>query len=137
MIKVLPLDFIMQGALADPADRKLHDLAVDFCARELKGGTVDFSKFSKIWVGLNGEEVQGISGYVLKPDIPLLRATDSLVLRALGLRMNDFFADNGALGKEAFLYVGNEQPEQRCPDWRSLLKEFGAKSARRVAIEVK
>jgi hypothetical protein len=137
MIKVLPLDFIMQGALADPVNHKLHDLAVDFCARELKGGVVDFSKFSKIWVGLNGEEVQGISGYVLKPDIPLLRATDSLVLRALGLRMNDFFADNGALGKEAFLYVGNEQPEQRCPDWRALLKEFGAKSARRVSIEVK
>lgn len=137
MIKVLPLDFIVSGALAEPVDRPLHDLAVEYCARELKGGTVDFSKFSKIWVGLNDDNVLGIAGYVLRPDVPLLRATDSLVLRAMGRRLNDYFADNGAIGKEAFLYVGNEPRESRCPEWRDVLKEFGAKSARRVVIEVK
>lgn len=137
MIQILPLDFLGQGALLEPADRKLHDLAVEYCARELKGGVVDFSKFNKIWVGLSDGEVRGVSGYVLRCDIPLLRATDSFVLRALAKRMNDFFADNGALGKEAFVYIGNERPEQRCPEWRDVLRELGATSARRVAIEVR
>lgn len=135
-IRVFPLDFLGQGALLEPANRNLHDLAIEFCNRELTE-QVDFSKLSKVWVGLRDGEVLGVSGYVLRPDIPLLRATDADVLRALGQRMNAFFADNGALGKEAFLYVGNERPEQRCPNWRAMLKEFGAKSARRVAIEVK
>lgn len=136
-IRILPLDFLGQGALIEPADRKLHDLAVEYCGRELKGGVVNFSKFSKIWVGLRNEEVCGVSGYVLRPDIPLLRATDSLVLRALAHRMNDYFADNGVRGKEAFLYIGRESAEQRCPEWREVLREFGATSARRFAIEVK
>ena len=123
--------------MLEPTDRKLHDLAVDYCSRELRGGVVDLSKFSKVWVGLKGEEIYGIAGYVLRPDVPLLRATDSLVLRAIGKRLNDFFADNGARGKEAFLYIGQEKPERRCPEWRDVLREFGAKSARRMTIEVK
>lgn len=138
MISVIPLDFLGQGALLEPADRKLHDMAVDYCNRELaKGRELDFSKFSKVWVGLKDAEVFGVSGYVLKPDVPLLRATNPDVLRALCHRMNDFFSDNGARGKEAFVYIGDEQPSQRCPEWRRVLREFGAKSARRVAIEVK
>jgi hypothetical protein len=137
MIKVVPLDFIGQGALLEPADRKLHDLAVEYCSRELKGGTVDFSKFSKIWVGLKDGAVLGVLAYVLKPDVPLCRATDADVLRALAQRMNDFCADNGAIGKEVFIYIGNEPRESRCPEWRNVLREMGATSARRVSIEVK
>jgi hypothetical protein len=40
-------------------------------------------------------------------------------------------------GKEAFLYIGHEKIEQRCPEWKDVLREFGAKSARRMAIEVR
>lgn len=137
-ISVIPLDFLGQGALLEPANQKLHDAAVEYASRELLGGKdLNLSKLAKVWVGLKDGEVFGISGYVLKPDIPLLRATDADVLRALAHRMNDFFADNGALGKEVFLYIGNEKPEQRCPRWRAVLHEFSAKRAQRFAIEVK
>src|SRR6185437_11993069 len=94
MIRVVPIDFMGQGALIQPVDAKLHDMAVEYCARELKGGIVDFSKFSKIWVGMKDGEVLGIAGYVLRPDVPLFRSTDALVMREMGKRMNDFFADN-------------------------------------------
>jgi hypothetical protein len=138
LISVIPLDFLGQGALLEPVDAKLHDAAIEYVHRELaKGKELDFSKFSKVWVGLKNCEVFGVSGYVLKPDVPLLRATDADVLRALCHRMNDYFADNGARGKEAFIYIGDEKPEQRCPEWRTVLKEFGAKSAQRFAVEVK
>lgn len=138
MISITPIDFLGQGALLEPKDRKLHDAALEYCWRELaKGKEVDFSKFAKVWVGLKDETVFGIAGYVLRPDVPLFRATDCEVLRAMGKRLNDFFCDQGCRGQEAFLYIGDEQPSQRCPNWRQMLKEFGAVSARRVAIEVK
>jgi hypothetical protein len=138
MISVIPLDFLGQGALIEPKHPKLHDAAVSYCLRELaKGKDVDFSKFAKVWVGLKDEEVFGVAGYVLRPDVPLFRATDTDVLRALAQRMNNFFADSGVRGQEAFLYIGDEKPEQRCPAWKTVLKEFGATSAQRFAIEVK
>lgn len=138
MTKVVPLDFLGQGALLEPADSKLHDAAVDYANRELAGGKdLNLSKFSKVWVGFRDEQVMGLAGYVLRPDIPLLRATDADVLRALGRRMNDFFADNGARGQQVTMYIGNERPEQRCPEWRTVLKEFGCQSGRRVLIEVR
>lgn len=138
MISIIPLDFLGQGALLEPADRKLHDLAVDYGMRELaKGKDLDFSKFSKVWVGLKDGEVLGISGYVLKPDVPLLRATDAEVLRAMCHRLNDFFSDNGARGKEAFVYIGNEKEEQRCPQWHQVMREFGGERAHRFIFEVK
>ena len=138
-IKVIPLDFLgQQGALLEPADRKLHDAAFEYALRELaKGGEVDFSKFAKVWVGLKDGKVLGLAGYVLKPDVPLLRATDADVLRALCTRLNDFFSDNGARGKEAFVYIGDEKPEQRCPEWKQVLKDFGARSAQRLVVEVR
>lgn len=124
--------------MLEPADAKLHDAAVDFALRELaKGRELDFSKFAKVWIGLKDGEVVGLAGYVLKPDVPLLRATDAEILRGLCQRMNDFFADNGARGKEAFVFIGDEKPEQRCPEWKQVLKEFGAKSAQRFVVEVK
>ena len=138
MISIVPLDFLGQGALLEPKDHKLHDAAMEYCWRELaKGKEVDFSKFAKVWVGLKDGVVFGVAGYVLRPDIPLFRATDCEVLRALAHRLNDWFADNGARGQEAFIYIGNERPEQRCPEWRTALKEFSAKSARRVSVEVR
>jgi len=138
LLEVIPLDFLGQGALLEPADRKLHDAAMEFAWRELaEGKDLNLTKFSKVWVGLKDKQVFGLAGYVLRPDVPLLRATDVDVLRALCQRMNIFFADNGARGQQAFIYIGNEKEEQRCPKWREMLKEFGAKSARRFTVEVR
>lgn len=136
--EIVPLDFQGQGALLEPVDRNLHDSLVEFMRRELTDWErINLTRFSKVWVGRSGGEVKGVAGYVLRPDVPLLRATDADVLRALAWRMNGFFSDNGARGQEAFVYVGNEKPEQRCPAWREVLREFGAESARRVRIEVR
>jgi hypothetical protein len=138
MIRIVPLDFLGQGALLEPADPKLHDAAIDFANRELAAAKdLNLTKFAKVWVGLKDEKVFGLSGYVLKPDVPLLRATDADVLRAMCHRMNDYFADQGALGKEAFIYIGNEKEDQRCPQWRAVLREFNAERARRFSVEVR
>jgi hypothetical protein len=138
VISVVPLDFLGQGALIEPKHPKLHDAAMSYCLRELaKGKDVDFSKLNKVWVGLKDEEVFGVCGYVMRADIPLIRATDTEVLRAMVKRMNSFFSDSGIRGQDVFIYIGDEKPEQRCPAWKDVLKEFGAKSAQRFSAEVK
>jgi hypothetical protein len=127
-----------QGALLQPVNQKLHDMAIEYAARELVGGRdLNLSKLAKVWVGLKDGEVFGLTGYVLKPDIPVLRATDADVLRALAHRLNDYFADNGARGNEALVHIGDEKPEQRCPEWKQVMVEFGAKSANRFIFEVR
>src|SRR5207237_4800974 len=65
-IEILPLDFIgPQGALLELADPKLHDMAVDYCARELAGGQdLNLSKFTKVWlaVEMDQDQYQAIIG---------------------------------------------------------------------------
>lgn len=138
MLSVRPIDFMGQGALLEPADRKLHAAALEYCWANLTHGqNLNFSKFAKVWVGLKDDQVLGIAGYVLRPDVPLLRATDAEVLRALARRLNDFFADQGCRGQDAFLFIGREAEHQRCPEWRQVLKEFGAKAGQRFLVEVR
>lgn len=142
MIHILPLDFLGQGALLTPADPKLHQMAVDYCKRELTE-EVNLSHLAKVWVAVEmagGEykEVHGVFGYVLKPDVPLCRATKVEALRKLAQRYNDFLADNGALGKETFIHISrNEKPEQKCEGWKEVLHEWGAKLADRVSVKVR
>lgn len=120
-----------------PADPKLHDMAVEFCARELTE-KVTLTDLAKVWVATENERVLGILGYVLKPDVPLCRAVDAAALRALANRYNDFLADNGARGKETFIHVArNEKPSQKCPAWAEVLKEWDAKLADRVTVKVR
>lgn len=135
-MRVLPMDFMGQGALLQPVNQPLHDAAVKFCAEQLSE-EVNLSRFTKVWVAEHEGKILGISGYVMKPDIPVCRAIDAQALRLLGKRMNDFFADSGALGSQVFMHIGREKPEQRCPEWRQVLKEFGAQSANRVAFIVR
>jgi hypothetical protein len=139
VIEILPLDFLGQGALLEPVDRKLHDLAVDYCSRELVGGKdLNLTKLAKVWIGMKDDEVSGISGYVNRLDVPIFRATDALVLHALAQRMNSFFADNGCRGQEVFIHVSKaERPEQRCPAWLEVLKEWNAESSDRLSIKVR
>ena len=136
-MKVLPLDFMGQNALIEPLDKELHDLAIDFCKRELTE-EVNLSNFAKVWVAKDAEQIQGIMGYVLKPDVPLMRATSAAALRAMANRYNDYLADNGARGKETFVYVSkSEKAEQKCPEWRQVLREWGARFSDRVTVTVR
>lgn len=137
MTRVYPLDFLGQGAMLTPADPELHDLAIDFCAREL-AEEVNLSQLNKVWLAKDEKQVLGIMGYVLKPDVPLMRATSVEALRLLAERYNAFLADNGARGKETFIYVSRrEKPEQRCPGWDVVLREWQARVAQRVSITVR
>lgn len=136
-MRVYPLDFLGQGALLTPSDPELHDLAVDFCRRELTKD-VNLSQLSKVWIAKDEKQVLGIIGYVLKPDVPLMRATHIEALRMLANRYNDFLADNGARGKETFIHVSRrEKPEQRCDGWLEVLREWDAKTAERVSVIVR
>lgn len=140
MTHIVPLDFLGprgNEAMITPADPELHDKAVAFCRRELTE-EVNLTQLSKVWIALEGEEVTGIMGYVLKPDVPVMRATSEEALRSLANRYNDFLADNGALGKETFIYVmRGEKPECRCPGVQKVLHEWGAKLADRVTVKVR
>lgn len=138
MIEIIPIDFLGQGAMLEPADRALHDEAMDFARRELKDWEkLALAQFNRCWLGRKDGEAKGLMGYGLKPDVPLFRATDFEVLQAMGQRLNGYFADNGARGREVLLYIGNEPKEARCPEWRQAIKDFGGQSARRIVFEVK
>src|ERR1051325_7820114 len=99
MIKVFPLDFLGQGALLQPKDSHLHDLAIDFCSREV-AGDVNLSQFGKVFIAAETErdhpvKVEGITGYVMRPDISLFRAISARATAKLHHRWHSFFADNG------------------------------------------
>jgi hypothetical protein len=143
MIRIIPLDFMGQGtAFITPADAELHDLVVDFCKRELTE-EVNLTHLAKVWVAveMDGEktkEIKGVMGYVLVPDVPLMRATTEDALRAMADRYNAFLADSGALGKFTFIHVTRgEKPEQRCAGWNKVLHEWDAKLADRVMVKVR
>lgn len=143
MIRVYPLDFLGQGAMLTPADPKLHDMAVEFCRKELTE-EVNLSQLAKVWVAAESDVKHqpvsplGVFGYVLKPDVPLCRTIDMEALRILANRYNDYLADLGARGKETFIHVARgERPEQKCAGWAEVLKEWNAKLADRVTVIVR
>ena len=140
-IQVLPIDFMGQGALIEPVDRKLHDIAVDYCRRELQDGDkINLVQFAKCWVVLRGEEAIGFAGYVLRPDVPVFRVSGDAAVRATAMladRMRSFFQDNGCRGQEVFLHISSkEKPEQRCEKWESSLEAVGAIPADRFSVRV-
>ena len=133
-----------QGALLEPADVRLHDMAVDYCAHNL-ANEVNLSKFNKVWVAVSmrGEEyleIIGITGWVWKPDVPMFRVTGKHAVKATKLmeqRLQAFFEDNGARGGEVFLHISSkETPEQRCPKWQESLKAAGAVPADRFSVKI-
>lgn len=144
MIRVLPLDFLGQGAMLTPVDPKLHDMAVKYCDKEL-ASPVNLAEMSKVWVAVECDDneqlvsVEGIMGYVLKPDVPVMRATNETALSMMGERLQSFFADNGCRGKEVLIHLcRNEKPEQRCPGWKNvLITEQKAEPADRFIVRVK
>lgn len=146
MITILPIEFIGQGALLEPVDQKLHDMAVDYCLKELQNGKdVDLSKFQKCWAVVEMEggqykEIHGISGWVWRIDVPVFRVTGKSVDRCTMMltdRIRAYLQDNGARGAEAFLHISSkERPEQRCENWKKSLELVGATPADRFSVKV-
>ncbi|MBV9179877.1 MAG: hypothetical protein JO356_01080 [Acidobacteria bacterium] len=146
-IAVYPLDFQGQGALLEPVDKKLHDLAVDYCARELEGGKdLNLARFAKVWVAVSLDadgsykEILGITGYVMRIDLPVFRVSGDHAVRATKMltdRMRGFFQDQGARGHEAFIHISSkERPEQRCAKWKESLRAVGAQPADRLSVKI-
>lgn len=146
-IEVIPIDFLgQQGALLEPKDHVLHDLAVEYCSKELQGGDqINLARFAKVWVacvmeGKTPVEVVGITGYVTRIDLPVFRVSGSNAVRAtkmLADRLHAFFQDQGCRGQELFIHISSkETPEQRCEKWQESLAAEGAVPADRLTIVI-
>jgi hypothetical protein len=145
-IEVIPIDFLGQGALLEPKDAALHDLAVDYCRRELQNGDkLNLTQFNKVWVACVMEdskpvEVVGITGWVHRIDLPVFRVSGQNAVRAtkmLADRLHAFFQDQGCRGQELFIHISSkETPEQRCEKWQESLAAEGAIPADRLAIVI-
>ena len=141
MIEVLPIDFMGQPPLLEPVDQSLHDMAVDYCQRELQGGSeINFAKFTKVWVVREDEEIVGIAGFVWRLDVPVFRVTGKHADRATAAlvdRIRGHFQDIGARGMEAFVHISSkERPEQRCDKWQESLSRIGAVPADRFTVKI-
>lgn len=140
-IEIIPLDFLGQGALLEPADQKLHDLAVEYCARELEGGAdLNLARFNKVWIALEDGEVVGITGFVWRIDLPIFRVSGERAARATKLltdRVRAYFQDQGCRGQELFLHISSkETPEQRCAKWEESLAAAPAVPADRYSVKI-
>ena len=148
---VIPIDFMGQAPLYEPKDRKLHDAAVQYCKENL-ADQLDFVRLNKVWVAIEepafddkgmfvSGTISGITGYVLKPDIPLFRVTGANASRATKMltdRLHDHFGDQGLRGSEVFVHVSSkESPDQKCAAWQDGLKATDAKLADRYSVIVR
>jgi len=137
MTSILPIDFLQKDGFFQPKDRELHDLAVEFAAREIVGET-NLTRFNKVWVSLEDGACTGIAGYVVRADVPMFRTTTARATTLMARRLNDFFADQGLRGQEVLLHLSSkEAPEQRCANWQAELEAAGAVPADRYTITVK
>lgn len=141
-VKIFPLDFMGQGALLQPKNQQLHDLIVDFCAREVIGD-VNLAEFAKVFAAAEVDDadrpinIEGVTGYVLRPDIALFRAVSARATSKLHHRWHTFFADSGIIGHQVFLHLNSkERPEQRCTNWEEELKAAKAELADRYLVTV-
>lgn len=145
-IQVFPIELMGQAPLFEPKDRKLHDLAVEYCARELSE-PVNFSQLWRVWVSavVDAEgkpiEVTGITGAVYRPDITLFRVSGKNAKRSTKMleeRLHAFLADQGLRGAEVFIHISSkETPEQRCPNWEDSLLSAKANPADRYSVIVR
>lgn len=142
MIRIFPLDFLGQGALLQPKNQQLHDLAVSYCAKELTE-EVNLSQFGKVFIAAETQDetpvsVHGISGFVWRPDIALFRATCDAATVKLHRRWHSHFADNGLLGNHVLLHLSSKDTaEQRCANWEQELIAAQAVAADRYLVKVR
>lgn len=144
-LRVVPLDYKMQDGQLVPCDSLLYEAVRVYCSVNL-AEMPDFNALRRFWAaveydGDNIVEVHGVTATVQRQDIPLFRVTGDHAKRATKMlydRLNGFFADNGMLGHEVFLYInGKETEEQRCPLYEESLRDVGATPAHRYSVRIK
>ena len=148
ILRAIPLDFRRDfdrsGAVAIPKDPELHRLLVKFAEEHLVDQPNYADDYLRVWAAVEMDEndklvsVQGVLGYVMRPDVTLCRFLNAKALSKLFNRTNDFFADNGVRGLQVSVYVNpQEDPKQKCPNVEETLKAIGAVPAHRWMVTVK
>lgn len=142
-IRIVNLDFVDNGGMLQAKDAVLFAAVQKFCTEQLEERP-NFGALAKSWAAVRLdaegglEEVVGLIGYKMVPDISLFRAIDKGGTVKLAQRINDFFADQGLRMQEVFLHVAPEEsPEQRCADFDSTMQLWDAKPANRQKIVVR
>ena len=144
-IKIVPLDFMGQGALLQPRDQHLHDLVVEYCQQNIVGGAdLNLSTLAKVFVAVELDEddivtkVHGVTGIISRPDIPVFRATCAAATTKLHQRCHSYLADNGYLGQEVFIHLSNKElPEQRCAGYETEVEAAKLVPADRYLVKVR
>lgn len=138
--RTFALDFYQQGPTLFPVNPELHKMAVEFAKKNLNS-PINLTKLTKVWVAARCDaggkpvEITGLAGTVLKPDIPLFKTTEGPAAKELIDRINNYYADQGCTGVEAFVYIADNEPEAtRCPRYMEWLKAIGAKPAERWSV---
>lgn len=143
---VVPLDFRESLNGLVPVDAHLYGLVVEYCKTAL-AEQPKIDELRKTWavVEHEGEKIVSVTGLAAwggdVPDIPIFRVTGENAKRGTKMlqeRINSFFADRGARGRQVFIYISEkETPEQRCEAWESSLEDVGAVPAQRFAVTVR
>lgn len=143
---VVPIDYRDSPNGLIPIDAHLYTLVVEYCKTAL-AEQPKIEDLRKTWavVEYEGEKIVSVTGLAAwggdVPDLPIFRVTGDNAKRATKMlydRINSFFADRGARGRQVFLYISNsETPEQRCEAWDASLEDVGAVPAQRFAVTVR
>jgi hypothetical protein len=143
---VVPIDFRNSSNGIVPVDGHLYTLVVEYCKTAL-AEQPKIDELAKTWavVEYEGEKIVSVTGLAAwggdVPDLPIFRVTGENAKRATKMlydRINSFFADRGARGRQVFLYISNsETPEQRCEAWEASLEDVGAVPAQRFAVTIR
>jgi hypothetical protein len=145
-VDVFMLEFREQGGMFMPKDPKLHQLAVQFAAKNV-AQEVNFAYFRNVWVAAEVDKeglpvrILGLLGMRVKADFPLCRFTDNAAVVKLVQRARAYLQDScrdwTSRGDEAFIYINEKEDEsQRCPKWKKWLRVFKAEPAERWRLTI-
>ena len=144
-MEVLAVRLVSQGNITAIADEELRK-QVPIFTKHFLAAPFNPCSYMRIWVARRDNVVLGLTalnfgmwnGEIVLADIPVFRSIDEEATRALGERLNAFLADNGMTGRDAFLFLSDqESPESRCPKYEQFLSLWNAKPAERFAITVR
>ena len=143
---IVPIDFRQTINGLVPVDAELFTLVTEYCKASLSQQP-NLLELTKTWavVEYEGEKISAVTGLAAwggdVPDLPVWRVTGPNAQRATKMlydRINGFFADRGARGRQVFVFVSDkETPEQRCEDWEESLNSVGAVPAERFSVTIK
>jgi hypothetical protein len=143
-LQIVPLEF-RRDSQGHPVwkDERLYLMLEEFTANHLVDKP-EYSDYARVWLAVEVDDneqplsVQGVIGYVLQPDITLIRATNPGALIRLTSRISSFFSDNGAHGYPVLVYINpDENPKQKCPNVEETLQAWNAVPANRWQVRVR